>query len=106
VILNKAIEQWCNEFPGVRDLIDYKETFWLNSNQSAAETVLPDLILSEDDILDAEARLKRFAPFIAHAFPETAVQAGIIESPLTRLSHIQTGLKNLFGKEIVVNPKS
>ena len=100
MILNKAIEQWCNEFPGVRDLIDYKETFWLNSNQSAAETVLPDLILSEDDILDAEARLKRFAPFIAHAFPETAVQAGIIESPLTRLNHIQTGLKNLFGKEI------
>ena len=100
MILNKTIEQWCKEFPGVRDLIDYKETFWLNSNQSAAETVLPDLILSEDDILDAEARLKRFAPFIAHAFPETAVQAGIIESPLTRLTHIQTGLKNLFGKKI------
>lgn len=100
MILNKTIEQWCKEFPGVRDLIDYKETFWLNSNQSAAETVLPDLILSEDDILDAEARLKRFAPFIAHAFPETAVRAGIIESPLTRLTHIQTGLKTCSARRL------
>ncbi len=100
MILNKTIEQWCNEFPGIRDLTDYKETVWINSNQSAAETALPDLILSEADILDAEARLKRFAPYIAHAFPETAVQAGIIESPLTRLTHMQTGLKNLFGKKI------
>ena len=37
-------------------------------------------------IADAEARLQRFAPFIAQAFPETKEQGGVIESPLRKIS--------------------
>ncbi len=39
-----------------------------------------------EDILDAEDRLKRFAPFIQKAFPETMDSGGIIESPLLDIS--------------------
>ena len=100
MILNKTINQWQNEFPKIRDMIEYREMLWLNDNQAATASVLPRLILGEDDILSAEARLKRFAPYLAHVFPETAVHAGIIESPLTELTRIQDSFNKVFGKEI------
>lgn len=100
MILNKTINQWQNEFPKIRDMIEYREMLWLNDNQAATASVLPHLILGEDDILSAEARLKRFAPYLAHVFPETAVHAGIIESPLTELTRIQDSFNKVFGKEI------
>ena len=100
MILNKTIEQWQNEFPQLGDMMEYREILWLNDNQAAADSVLPELILSEDDILSAEARLKRFAPYIAHVFPETADSAGIIESPLTELTRIQESFKEIVGKKI------
>lgn len=100
MILNKTIEQWQNEFPQLGDMMEYREILWLNDNQAAADSVLPELILGEDDILSAEARLKRFAPYIAHVFPETADSAGIIESPLTELTRIQESFKEIAGKKI------
>ena len=100
MILNKTINQWQNEFPKIRDMMEYREVLWLNDNQAATASVLPRLILGEDDILSAEARLKRFAPYLAHVFPETAVHAGIIESPLTELTRIQDSFNKVFGKEI------
>lgn len=100
MILNKTINQWQNEFPKIRDMMEYREVLWLNDNQAVTASVLPRLILGEDDILSAEARLKRFAPYLAHVFPETAVHAGIIESPLTELTRIQDSFNKVFGKEI------
>ena len=100
MILNKSIEQWQKDFPKLKDMIEYREVLWLNGNQTPADSALPKLILDEADILDAEARLKRFAPYIAHVFPETADNAGIIESPLTGLTRFQDGVKEIFGREI------
>lgn len=100
MILNKTIDQWQNIFPKIGDMMEYREMLWLNDNQAAAASVLPRLILSADDVLSAEARLKRFAPYLAHVFPETAVHAGIIESPLTELTRIQDSFNTVFGKEI------
>lgn len=56
---------------------------WVNGELGRAEDVLPRLSFTHDDILDAEARLKRFAPLIESLFPETGDAHGIIESPLT-----------------------
>lgn len=100
MILNKSIEQWQNEFPKLKNMMEYKEVLWLNDQLLPAAQILPDLSLGEQDILDAEARLKRFAPYIAHVFPETEEQAGIIESPLTELTHIQDSLKQQSSTEI------
>lgn len=41
--------------------------------------------LSQADIDDADARLRRFAPLIEACFPETAVSHGIIESPFREI---------------------
>ncbi len=43
----------------------------------------PDFSFTAADVEHAEARLRRFAPWIALRFPETAEAGGIIESPLT-----------------------
>ena len=43
----------------------------------------PDFSFTAADVENAEARLRRFAPWIALRFPETAEAGGIIESPLT-----------------------
>ena len=57
--------------PKIKDLINYQETTWFNNQLVNTDEALAHSSLSERDILDAEARLKRFAPYIAHVFPET-----------------------------------
>ena len=56
-----------------------KPVFWRNPDLSAQ----PEFTFTAADIENAEARLERFAPWIAQRFPETAPADGIIESPLT-----------------------
>ena len=66
----------------------------------SAETALPPMELGMADILDAEARLQRFAPFIRERFPETAPRGGLIESPLTPIPRMQRLLEERFGAVI------
>lgn len=56
--------------------------FWQNPDLSAE----PEFSFTAADVLDAEERLRRFAPWIAECFPETAAAGGIIESPLSEIS--------------------
>ncbi|MBQ6505192.1 MAG: D-serine ammonia-lyase [Flexilinea sp.] len=56
--------------------------FWRNPYLSDP----PAFSFSASDVAAAEARLRRFAPWIAQRFPETAAAAGIIESPLSDIS--------------------
>lgn len=65
------------------DLTAGKETVWKNPRYVPFDLVrgLCDLVVSEADIADAEARLARFAPFLERAFPETQANHGLIESP-------------------------
>ena len=46
-----------------------------------------------EDVLDASARLERFAPYLALAFPETAKTGGIIESPLAEIENMRPYLE-------------
>lgn len=68
------------------------EQLWLPPDRKKAGDVLPSLKLTYDDILDAEARLNRFAPLIARLFPETEAAGGIIESPLTEIPRMKEAL--------------
>ncbi|MBR5229298.1 MAG: D-serine ammonia-lyase [Firmicutes bacterium] len=77
----------------VADMAAYKEVFWINPD-SGKEAEIP---FSMKDIEDAQARLGRFASYIAAAFPETAGAGGIIESDLAEISKMQAYLEEETG---------
>lgn len=77
--------------PIVEDIINCKEIFW--ENPQVTETSRHIDIAA--DIDEADARLRRFAPFIAKMFPEA--EDGIIESELREIGKMKAALD--FGKE-------
>ncbi len=75
-----------------------KEVFWLNDNYKSFDQVSGNLPISYEDVLDAERRLKRFAPYIAKVFPET--KDGIIESPISLIDNMKIKMEKDFGTSI------
>ena len=97
-MLNKTPAQWRQELPVVGQLMDLEETLWLNPNLRPGAVALADCPLTAADVADAEARLRRFAPYLAAVFPDTAPTGGIIESPLTPIPAMQEKLGNFPGR--------
>ena len=97
-MLNKTPAQWRQELPVVGQLMDLEETLWLNPNLRSGAAALADCPLTAADVADAEARLRRFAPYLAAVFPDTAPTGGIIESPLTPIPAMQEKLGNFPGR--------
>ena len=87
-------------FPLVNDLIALKETTWLNPRTASLAEGLPYVGLTQADVDDAHARLARFAPYLAKAFPETAASGGIIESELVAIPAMKRRLEQEFDREI------
>jgi len=87
-------------FPLVASLINLQETCWFNPNTTSLVEGLPFVGLSEADIRDAHARLQRFAPWLAEAFPATAATQGIIESELVPIPAMQQRLQAESGQPI------
>ena len=79
-----------------------KEIVWRNPRFLPFTMVngLCELIVSDEDIQEAEERLVRFAPFIMKQFPETIGTDGLIESPLIYLSNMQKELETQFKCDI------
>ena len=84
-------------FPQLEDVKAARETVWENPKLLSFDEAAGRLPLDNKDIDDAEARLLRFAPFIAQRFPETAGSQGIIESPLTEIPAMKQILNERFG---------
>ncbi len=61
---------------------------------------MPYVGLTKADVDDAHARLKRFAPYLAKAFPETAATGGIIESDPVAIPAMQARLEKEFAKPV------
>ena len=78
----QEINKLIGEFPLLEQLQRTEPLLWLNPKLTDFSNASAQLPLSQSDVADASARLKRFAPYIAEAFPETAANKGIIESPL------------------------
>ena len=72
-------------------MAECKEIFWTNP-KSGEEKKLP---FNMEDTCDAEARLRRFDPYIAKAFPETAASGGIIESELVEIPNMKKELEKM-----------
>lgn len=70
-----------------------EEQLWINPKKVlfSAENLTTDL--SQRDVDDADARLHRFAPFIAERFPETKDSGGIIESELKPIPSMKRSLE-------------
>ncbi|WNS77512.1 D-serine ammonia-lyase [Bacillus sp. DTU_2020_1000418_1_SI_GHA_SEK_038] len=93
VIQGKSVEEWEEKYPVLSDMIKLKEVFWVNPKfKSNAE---PSSVTMED-VIDAEKRLARFAPYIAKVFPETAKEKGFIESPLFPIPKMKTRLEECY----------
>lgn len=89
-----------DRFPLLADLIALKETTWLNPRTTTLAEGLPYVGLTKADVDDAHARLERFAPYLAKAFPETAAAGGIIESELVAIPTMKTRLEQECGVTI------
>jgi len=75
-----------------------EEVFYQNPNYGKMPAGSRELTM--EDILDAEARLARFAPLIMKLFPETEATGGIIESPLKEIEHMRRALNETAGTDI------
>jgi D-serine dehydratase len=65
---------------------------WFNPAVTTTAAGLSASGLSPRIVNDAAARLNRFAPWIAQAFPETSAARGVIESPLAASPEMQREL--------------
>ena len=79
--------------PTLRRMAAAEPLIWLNPKARPAGEALPLLPLTAADIADAEARLRRFAPYLKRRFPETAARDGLIESPLTDIPGMKAALE-------------
>lgn len=68
------------ETPLIKDLRQLKEVVWINPEYDPSAKEIDDLAYA--NILDAEARLQRFASFFKKVFPDAHKTNGIIESEL------------------------
>ena len=80
-------------YPQLAAMARAEEIYWTNPDSGCARK----LPFSREDMDDAEARLKRFAPYIMKAFPETEKTGGIIESPLTEIPQMKKELEKMCG---------
>ncbi|NOH50596.1 D-serine ammonia-lyase [Vibrio rotiferianus] len=89
------------EFPLVERLIGLEEVVWFNPNITTLKEGLPYVGLDAANIKDASERLKRFAPYLMKAFPETMASSGIIESSVVGIDKMKSCLEAQYGTQIL-----
>ncbi|MCM2534439.1 D-serine ammonia-lyase [Neobacillus pocheonensis] len=100
-IESKDIQKWKDQYPLLSKLISMEEVFWFNPNIEKFQTGIKKSPLIQEDVRDAEERLKRFAPYISKVFPETKKMNGIIESPLVKIPSMKQSLERNYQQPIL-----
>ncbi len=100
IIAGKTMSQWLAEYPLIERITALEELFWINPRFDEFDSAIKEVPLDDQDCIDAQDRLLRFAPYIARRFPETAPTNGIIESPLIPIAAMQQALANHVGRQI------
>ncbi|HDX9588953.1 TPA: D-serine ammonia-lyase [Bacillus pseudomycoides] len=100
---SEAIQMLKEKHPLLNQLVLTEEVFWVNPNKEEFEIGIQKAPLTIEDVKDAEERLKRFAPYIAKAFPETKDTNGIIESPLVATPSMKQHLEQGYDQHIAGN---
>ncbi|MBP3372253.1 MAG: D-serine ammonia-lyase [Clostridia bacterium] len=88
------------DVPIVKQIKNGEEVFWLNDSKKPFAEAIADSPLTMEDVLDAAARLDRFASYFKTAFPETMKTDGIIESPLMEIARMKEYLQQAYTCEI------
>jgi len=96
----KTLKEWIKLLPEIKNISAAEETFWCNPFLRPSAEAVRETGITIKQIIEADDLLKRFAPFIADLFPETAEAGGIIESPLTPIPHMQNKLSGIYSGEI------
>lgn len=91
---------WIEKLPLLQKIIEKDEVLWRNPLNGDSSTGIAQSGITESDVKDASDRLKRFAPYIAKVFPETAEANGIIESPITAIPKMKEALAATYETEI------
>lgn len=86
--------------PLIQDLIALREVSWFNPAATTLARALPHVGLDARDVADAQARLKRFAPYLSEVFPATRATGGIIESELVAIDAMQAQMNRLTGQTL------
>lgn len=93
------LEKQIKDSPLLKQMAVGEEVLWINPGKLPFEEVRETLPLTGRDIEDARERLERFAPLIMKCFPETEEQNGLIESPLTEISHMKEIMEERSGRK-------
>lgn len=89
------------QYPLLKSLKSLEEELWLNPKIEPFHSGIEKSPLTFEDVLNAEERLNRFAPYIASVFPETKEADGIIESPLIRIPSMKQKLEGDYAQNIL-----
>lgn len=76
------IDEWVVKYPVLNKMMSYEPLLWFNPNYNFTHKAMQKIPFSISDMIDAEARMIRFQPFIEKAFNFK----GLIESPLIHLN--------------------
>lgn len=87
------ITKFVEREPVLKEVAEKKETVWINKKKKTGAEVWKNFPFDENDIKDAEDRLKRFAPLLMEYFDDTKATNGIIESPLKKIPNMEKVLK-------------
>lgn len=82
----------------MEDVVNLKPVFWINPHKKSYADISEKLSIKYKDMMDADNRLRRFAPLIMKLFPETG--DGIIESDLVEIPSMKSGIEREFGSKI------
>lgn len=88
-----SVEEWVERVPVLQDLVELKATVWINPNRKLDKEAWKYIDFSEADILDADERLRRFAPLLMDYFEDTRKMNGVIESPLKKIENMEALLR-------------
>jgi len=100
MILGRTLESWCDSYPLIRELVALQEPTWFTPGVAPVGQAIADVGLTSADVADASARLSRFASYLRLAFPETECSAGIIESDIVPMAHLQPLLGERYGQSL------
>ena len=78
--------------PTLRDVVDLKPTVWINPLKKSVHDAWSEIDFKKEDILDADRRLRRFAPLLVKYFEDTRPLNGLIESPLKSIKNMEEAL--------------
>ena len=93
----KNLQAMWEAHPILKEVSEEKEVAWINPDRRPFAEAEQRQELTLADVIDAEQRLKRFAPFIMQRFPETIPHGGLIESELVDIPRMRARLNERYG---------